>query len=307
MGRFPKLVRGVDWEGTLNEFAATIFEEMDYVQEGHNAETFRAHFKGWREIYVPVIHWSHVSPRVLTMEFIEGTKVLDVQTLTERGVNPPDVVKLIARTYLKQLLEDGFFHADPHPGNLRVMNDGRLAFFDFGMVGRITQRMQSLMIDAFFHIVERDVKGLTQDMINLNFLSINVDRDSIRLVVEKLFTDYLNLKLGEVRFRELTYELADVVYEYPFTIPANFTYVMRAIMTLEGIGLTLDPNFSFFDVAKPYAKEFMLKREGRQFRDMLIKKLLYGENHEIQWDKMWKLAKIAVRMAYENWVAPLAR
>jgi predicted unusual protein kinase regulating ubiquinone biosynthesis (AarF/ABC1/UbiB family) len=98
-----------------------------------------------------------------------------------------------------------------------------------------------------------------------------------------------------------------VVYEYPFTIPANFTYVMRAIMTLEGIGLTLDPNFSFFDVAKPYAKEFMLKREGRQFRDMLIKKLIYGENHEIQWDKMWKLAKIAVRMAYENWVAPLAR
>ena len=104
-------------------------------------------------------------------------------------------------------------------------------------------------------------------MINLNFLSSNVDREHIRLVVEKLFSDYLNLKLGEVRFRELTYELADVVYEYPFTIPANFTYVMRAIMTLEGIGLTLDPNFSFFDVAKPYAKEFMLKREGRQFRE----------------------------------------
>ncbi|HKQ77029.1 MAG TPA: AarF/ABC1/UbiB kinase family protein [Blastocatellia bacterium] len=307
MGRYPKLIRGIDWEGTLNEFAATIFEEMDYVQEGRNAETFRDHFSRWREVYVPVIYWSHVSPRVLTMEFIEGTKVLDIQTLTERGINPPDVVKLIARTYLKQLLEDGFFHADPHPGNLRVMNDRRLAFFDFGMVGRITPQMQSLMIDAFFHIVERDVRGLTQDMINLNFLSQSVDRDSIRLVVEKLFSDYLNLKLGEVRFRELTYELADVVYEYPFTIPANFTYVMRAIMTLEGIGLTLDPNFSFFDVAKPYAKEFMLKREGRQFRDLLIKKLIYGENHEIQWDKMWKLAKIAARMVYENWVAPLSR
>ncbi|MGE0126908.1 MAG: ABC1 kinase family protein [Blastocatellales bacterium] len=307
MTRFPKLVRGVDWEGTLNEFAATIFEEMDYVQEGHNAETFRANFSRWREVYVPVIYWSHVSPRVLTMEFIEGTKVLDLQTLTERGVNPPDVVKLIARTYLKQLLEDGFFHADPHPGNLRVMDDGRMAFFDFGMVGRITPQMQSLMIDAFFHIVERDVRGLTQDMISLNFLSQNVDRDAIRVVVEKLFSDYLNLKLGEVRFKELTYELAEVVYEYPFTIPANFTYVMRAIMTLEGIGLTMDPNFSFFDVAKPYAKEFMLKREGRYFRDLLIKKLIYGEDHEIQWGKMWKLAKIAARMAYESWVAPLAR
>ncbi len=302
MNRFPKLVRGIDWEGTINEFASTIFEEMDYVQEGHNAETFRSHFSGWREVYVPTIYWSHVSPRVLTMEFIEGVKVLDLQTLTERGVVPHDVVKLIARTYLKQLLEDGFFHADPHPGNLRVMDDGRLAFFDFGMVGRITPQMQSLMIDAFFHIVERDVKGLTQDMINLNFLLPTVDREVIRPVVEKLFSDYLNLRLGEVRFKELTYELADVIYEYPFRIPANFTYVMRAIMTLEGIGVTMDPNFSFFEVAKPYAKEFMLKREGRSFRDLLIKKLIYGENHEIQWDKMWKLAKMAFKMVYDNWV-----
>jgi predicted unusual protein kinase regulating ubiquinone biosynthesis (AarF/ABC1/UbiB family) len=304
MNRFPKLVRGIDWEGTINEFASTIFEEMDYVQEGHNAETFRSHFSGWREVYVPTIYWSHVSPRVLTMEFIEGVKVLDLQTLTERGVVPHDVVRLIARTYLKQLLEDGFFHADPHPGNLRVMGDGRLAFFDFGMVGRITPKMQSLMIDAFFHIVERDVKGLTQDMINLNFLLPTVDREVIRPVVEKLFSDYLNLRLGEVRFKELTYELADVIYEYPFRIPANFTYVMRAIMTLEGIGVTMDPNFSFFEVAKPYAKEFMLKREGRHFRDMLIKKLIYGENHEIQWDKMWKLAKMAFKMVYDNWVGP---
>jgi predicted unusual protein kinase regulating ubiquinone biosynthesis (AarF/ABC1/UbiB family) len=303
MSRFPKLVRGIDWEGTITEFAATIFEEMDYAQEGHNAETFRAHFSNWREVYVPTIYWSHVSPRVLTMEFIEGAKVLDLQTLTERGVNPPDVVRLIARTYLKQLLEDGFFHADPHPGNLRVMGDGRLAFFDFGMVGRITPKMQSLMIDAFFHIVERDVRGLTQDMISLNFLSPAVDRDVIRPVVEKLFSDYLNLRLGEVRFKELTYELAGVIYEYPFRIPANFTYVMRAIMTLEGIGVAMDPNFGFFEIAKPYAKEFMLKREGRYFRDLLIKKLIYGENHEIQWGKMWKLAKMAVRMVYESWVS----
>jgi predicted unusual protein kinase regulating ubiquinone biosynthesis (AarF/ABC1/UbiB family) len=302
MRRFPKLVRGVDWEGTLDEFATVIFEEMDYVQEGHNAETFREHFSKWREVYVPQIYWSHVSPRVLTMEFIDGTKVLDLQTLNDRGIHPPDVVKLIARTYLKQLLEDGYFHADPHPGNLRIMDDGRLAFFDFGMVGRITPQLQSMIIDAFFHIVERDVKGLTQDLINLNFLSPSIDTDVIRPVVEKLFSDYLNLKLGEVRFKELTYELADVIYEYPFRIPAHFTYVMRAIMTLEGMGIVMDPNFSFFDVAKPYAKEFMLKREGRYFRDLLIKKLIYGEGNEIQWGKMWKLAKMAFKWYYDSLV-----
>ncbi len=306
MARYPRLVRGVDWVGVIDEFATVIFEEMDYVQEGHNAETFRNHFRKWREVYVPTIYWSHVTPRVLTMEFIDGTKVLDLQTLKERGIEPRAVVKLIARTYLKQLLEDGFFHADPHPGNLRVMRDGRLAFFDFGMVGRITPRLQSMMIDAFFHIVERDVGGLTQDLINLNFLAPGTDFELIRPLVEQLFSDYLNLRLGDIRFKELTYELAEVMYEYPFSIPANFTYIIRAIMTLEGIGLVMDPNFSFFEVARPYAKEFMLKREGRYIRDQIIKRLLYGENHQIQWGKAWKLAKMAFKMLYDNWTNNLS-
>ncbi len=302
MERFPRLVRGVDWQGTLNEFATVIFQEMNYVQEGQNAETFRRHFSRWREVYVPKIHWTHTSVRVLTMEYIDGSKVIDLEGLRARGINPPDVIKLIARTYLKQLLEDGFFHADPHPGNLRVMPDGRLAFFDFGMVGRITPQLQSMMIDAFFHIVERDVRGLTQDLINLDFLTQKVDPATIRPVVEKLFADYLNLRLGDIRFKELTYELAEVMYEYPFTIPANFTYIIRAIMTLEGIGIAMDPNFSFFDVARPFAKEFMLKREGRFMRDQILKKIIYGENNQIQWGKAWKLAKMAARMYYDGLV-----
>jgi predicted unusual protein kinase regulating ubiquinone biosynthesis (AarF/ABC1/UbiB family) len=175
------------------------------------------------------------------------------------------------------------------------MDDGRLAFFDFGMVGRITPQLQSQMIDAFFHIVEKDVEGLTQDLINLQFLAPTVDTSLIRPVVQKLFSDYFDLKLGEIRFKELTYELAEVIYEYPFRIPAHFTYVMRAIMTLEGIGIAMDPNFSFFDIAKPFAKEFMFKREGKFFRDQLIRKLIYGEDNEIQWGKMWKLTKLAVK------------
>ena len=305
MTRFPRLVRGVDWVGTLDEFAVVIFEEMDYVQEGRNAEAFRQNFSKWREVYVPRIYWTHTATRVLTMEFINGTKVLDLEAQRAAGIKPADIVTLIARTYLKQLLEDGYFHADPHPGNLRIMADGRLAFFDFGMVGRITPRLQSMMIDAFFHIVERDVRGLTQDLVNLNFLTPGIDFGLIRPVVEQLFSDYLNLRLGDVRFKELTYDLAEVMYEYPFTIPANFTYIIRAIMTLEGIGIAMDPNFSFFDVAKPYAKEFMLKREGRFIRDQLVKRLLYGENNQIQWGKAWKLAKMAFKMYYDSFVQSL--
>jgi predicted unusual protein kinase regulating ubiquinone biosynthesis (AarF/ABC1/UbiB family) len=235
---------------------------------------------------------------VLTLEFIRGTKVTDIEGLRARRISPVKVNRLLVRTYLKQLLEDGFFHADPHPGNLMVMDSGHLAFFDFGMVGRITPKLQSQMIGAFFHVVARDVRGLGQDIIDLNFLKPGVDPETVRPVVESLFKLYLNLKLGEVKFKELTYDLAEVVYEYPFRLPANFTYVMRALMTLEGIGIVTDPGFSFFETAKPYAKEFMLKREGRAFRKLILDKVTGRENGSghIEWARVWKLTKMAAQM-----------
>ena len=298
---FPKANENADWEGMLREFYATIFEEMDYVKEGRNADRFRHNFRTWRVIRVPKIYWSHTTQRVLTLEFIRGTKVTDIEGLRARRISAVKVNRLLVRTYLKQLLEDGFFHADPHPGNLLVLDSGHLAFFDFGMVGRITPKLQSQMIDAFFHVVGRDVHGLGQDIINLNFLKPGVDPETIRPIVESLFTLYLNLKLGEVKFKELTYDLAEVVYEYPFRLPANFTYVMRALMTLEGIGIVTDPGFSFFATAKPYAREFMLRREGKVFRKLIFDKLTGRENGngQIEWSRVWKLTKMAARMYLE--------
>jgi len=295
---FPKANENADWEGMLREFYTTIFEEIDYVKEGRNADRFRQNFRTWKVIRVPKIYWSHTSSRVLTLEFVRGTKVVDIEGLKSHRISAVKVNRLLVKTYLKQLLEDGFFHADPHPGNLLVMDSGHLAFFDFGMVGRITPKLQSQMIDAFFHVVGRDVHGLGQDIINLNFLKPGVDPELIRPVVEGLFEHYLNLKLGEVNFKELTYDLAEVVYEYPFRLPANFTYVMRALMTLEGIGIVTDPGFSFFETAKPFAKEFMLRREGKAFRNLILDKLTGRENGDgkIEWAKVWKLTKMAAKM-----------
>lgn len=299
---FPKANENADWEGMLREFHSTIFEEMDYVKEGRNADRFRYSFRTWRAIRVPKIYWSHTNTRVLTLDFIRGTKVVDIEGLRAHRISAVKVNRLLIRTYLKQLLEDGFFHADPHPGNLLVMDSGHLAFFDFGMVGRISPKLQAQMIDAFFHVVGRDVHGLGQDIINLNFLKPGVDPETVRPVVEGLFTHYLNLKLGEVNFKELTYDLAEVIYEYPFRLPSNFTYIMRALMTLEGIGVVTDPNFSFFETAKPFAKEFMLKREGRLFRKLIFDKLAGRENGDsrIAWSRVWKLTKMAAQMYLEK-------
>jgi predicted unusual protein kinase regulating ubiquinone biosynthesis (AarF/ABC1/UbiB family) len=299
---FPKANENADWEGMLHEFHHTIFEELDYVKEGRNADRFRYNFRTWRAVRVPKVLWTHTNTRVLTLEFIRGTKVVDIEGLRGRRISAVKVNRLLVRTYLKQLLEDGFFHADPHPGNLLVMDSGHLAFFDFGMVGRISTKLQSQMIDAFFHVVSRDVKGLGQDIINLDFLKPGVDPETVRPVVERLFQSYLNLKLGDVNFKELTYDLAEVIYEYPFRLPANFTYVMRALMTLEGIAILTDPGFSFFETAKPFAKEFMLRREGRIFGKLVLDKITGRENgnSKIAWSRVWKLTKMAAQMYLER-------
>ncbi len=300
--KFPSLNENADWAGMLREFDETIHEEMDYAAEGRNAERFSASFKDWTNVHVPKIYWHATSSKVLTMEFIHGTKVVDLDALRARSVSPEKVNRLLIRTYLKQLLEDGFFHADPHPGNLLVMPDGRLAFFDFGMVGRITPQLQSKMIDAFFHVVAKDPEAIAQDLIDLNFLKPGADESRIREVVVKMFKLHLDLKLKDVNFKELTYDLADVMYDYPFRLPSNFTYIMRALMTLEGIGIITDPEFNFFETAKPYAKEFMLRREGKDLRKLVVDKLLGRdtEDGKIDWNRTWKLAKLAAKTVWNS-------
>ena len=294
--RFPQLNENADWSGMLREFNQTIHEEMDYAAEGHNAERFRENFRNWSNIHVPKIFWHATTRKVLTMEFIHGTKVTDLAEQERQGISPAKVNRLLIKTYLKQLLEDGFFHADPHPGNLLVMPDGRLAFFDFGMVGRISPELQAKMIDAFFHVVGKDPAGIAQDLIDLDFLKPGTNPSIVRPVVEKMFEFHLNLKLKDVNFKELTYDLADVMYDYPFRLPSNFTYIMRALMTLEGIGIITDPEFNFFETAKPYAKEFMLRREGKDFRKMFVSKLMGRDDQgKIDWNRTWKLAKMAFK------------
>jgi predicted unusual protein kinase regulating ubiquinone biosynthesis (AarF/ABC1/UbiB family) len=294
--RFPQLNENADWAGMLREFDVTIHEEMDYAAEGRNADRFRENFKNWTNVYVPKIFWHATTSKVLTMEFIHGTKVTDLEGQKRLNIAPEKVNRLLIKTYLKQLLEDGFFHADPHPGNLLVMRDGRLAFFDFGMVGRITPELQAKMIDAFFHVVGKDPAGIAQDLIDLDFLKPGTNPNVVRPVVERMFEFHLNLKLKDVNFKELTYDLADVMYDYPFRLPSNFTYIMRALMTLEGIGIVTDPEFNFFETAKPYAKEFMLRREGKDFRRLFVNKLMgRDDDGKIDWNRTWKLAKMAVK------------
>jgi len=291
--RHPGLLPGTEWVGAIDEFDRVIHEEMDYRREASNAEQFRHNFRDWPAIYVPRYFHEHCSRRVLVMEFIAGTKVTDLERLRTLGHSPRRINELLYRTYFKQLLEDGFFHADPHPGNLLVMADGRLAIFDFGMVGAISPELQRQIIEAFFHLYNRDVHGVVDDLIELGFLAPEADIAAIRSIVAEVFARKLNLKLGEVRFRDLTYDLAPIVYEYPITTPSRFTYLIRALTTLEGISIMMNPEFNFFEVARPYVREFVLKRGALELRKLALDYIRDAGAGRFEWGKLWSMAKMA--------------
>ena len=293
LDRYPKLFPGAEWMGAIDEFDRVIHEEMDYRRELANANEFRQNFRDWRSIHVPRVFDQLSSERVLVMEFVSGTKVTDLEGLRAAGHDPRRVNELIYRAYFKQLLEDGFFHADPHPGNLLVMRDGRLAFFDFGMVGRISDQLQRQIIDAFFHLYSRDINAIVSDLVGLGFLAPEADTEAFRAIVAEVFARKLNLKLGEVRFKELTYDLAPIVYEHPITTPARFTYLIRALMTLEGISIVMNPEFNFFDVARPYVKEFLFRRESSRLRQMALDSLRDVRTGRFEWGRLWNMAKMA--------------
>jgi predicted unusual protein kinase regulating ubiquinone biosynthesis (AarF/ABC1/UbiB family) len=295
------MLKAVDWDGIVDEFEATLGDEIDYVKEVANAETFRANFAKWPSVNVPKIYPELSSRRVITMEYIPGVKVDDHEGLRRMGLTPLGVAERLVETYLKQLLEDGFFHADPHPGNLRVMPDGRLAFFDFGMVGRISLDLQSQLVDSFFHIVEKDWFSLLKDAVKLGFLRVDpTDEPAIESIGRRLIAQYEGLKVGDLAFKDLSDEVADVLYHYPFQIPAHFTFILRALTTLEGIGTKADPDFNFFLVARPYAKNFMIRREGRYLGGKLLSRMLRGDEGSVDWSKTWKLAKMAWRHYFDK-------
>lgn len=295
------VLKATDWSGVIDEFASVIADEIDYVKEVENAETFRANFASWPSIHVPKVFPELSTRRVITMEYIPGVKVDDHPGLRRLGLAPSDVTERLVQAYLKQLLEDGFFHADPHPGNLRIMHDGRLAFFDFGMAGRISLELQSKLVDAFFYIVEKDWRGLLRAAAGLGFLRIDpLDHEGLDHIGTKLIEQYEGLRLGDLTFRDMSEEVAELLYRYPFQIPPHFTFVLRALTTIEGIGSKADPDFNFFLVARPHAKEFMLRREGRYFAGRILSRVLKGDEGSIDWSKTWKLAK----MAWKHYTGP---
>ncbi len=271
--RYPSLCRHTDWPGVVQEFARTTFEEIDYIREGRNADRFRHNFRNNERVCIPRIIWKLTGRRVLTIEYVAGIRVTNVEAMEAMGIDREEITTSGAHFYLTQLLEDGFFHADPHPGNLRIMPDGRLGFFDFGMVGRISPPLKKSLVNAFLHVIQRQYRLLIDDFVDMGFLKPEADRQALCRELTPIIDSRFAEGLTKVRFRQMLFDFSDVVYRYPFRLPTEFTYVMRALLTLEGVALTINPGFNFVEAALPFAQKLMLKQSGATIRQALLREV----------------------------------
>jgi predicted unusual protein kinase regulating ubiquinone biosynthesis (AarF/ABC1/UbiB family) len=253
----PKYGRGRDWVGIYEECHKILYEEADYLNEGRNADTFRRNFRGDRRIIVPRVYWRYASRKVLTLEYMPGIKVSNYDALEAAGIDRKIIARIGAESYLEQLLNHGFFHADPHPGNLAVTGKGELIFYDFGMMGQIQTITRDKLLRTFFGIAQKDAEAVVNSLIDLGALEVKGDIGPIRRSVQYMLDNFMGQPKDKQSVAAISDDLYDIAYDQPFRFPATFTFVMRALSTLEGLGKGLDPNFNFMEVAKPYATNLM--------------------------------------------------
>ena len=282
---------GCNAELIVDEFGEKLLEELDYIQEARNAEDFRNNFKGDSQVKIPWIRTDLSGPQVLVMEWIDGIRCTDVAGLKSSGLDLDDFIRVGVVSGLRQLLEFGLFHGDPHPGNIFAMRDGRIAYVDFGNVAQLSQQNKEVLIDAVVHAVNKDYQSMAQDFIKLGFLAPGTDVTPIVPALEKIWADSMGRSLADFNFRTVTSKFNELVYQYPIRIPERYSLVIRSLLTQEGICLTLKADFHFLEVAYPYVARRLLTDEDPSLRSRLLQVLF--QDGKFRWNRLENLLMLA--------------
>ncbi|OZH54709.1 hypothetical protein AFK68_09205 [Hydrocoleum sp. CS-953] len=280
-----------DLVGIMDEFGTRIFEEMNYTQEGRNAEKFKQLYGHLKDIYVPKIYWQYTGRRVLTMEWITGTKLTNLEAVKAKNIDAKYLIEIGVQCSLRQLLEHGFFHADPHPGNLLASPDGKLVYLDFGMMSEVKTYQRYGLLEAVVHLVNRDFDALGQDYVKLEFLTPETDLTPIIPALAGVFNNALGASVAELNFKSITDQLSALMYEYPFRVPAYYALIIRSLVTLEGIAINVDPNFKVLSKAYPYVAKRLLTDPAPELRTSL-KDLLFKDG-DFRWNRLENLLRNA--------------
>ncbi|XP_019162365.1 PREDICTED: uncharacterized protein LOC109158910 [Ipomoea nil] len=263
-----------DWIGIYEECSKILYEEIDYINEGKNADRFRRDFRNIKWVRVPLVYWDYTAPKVLTLEYVPGVKINSLDAIDARGFSRSRISSRAIEAYLIQILRTGFFHADPHPGNLAIDVDEALIYYDFGMMGDIKNFTRERLLGIFYAVYEKDAKKVMQGLIDLGALQPTGDMSSVRRSVQFFLDNLLDQRPDQQQtLSAIGEDLFAIALDQPFRFPSTFTFVLRAFSTLEGIGYSLDPDFSFAKIAAPYAQELLDLRQKQRGGTRLVQEL----------------------------------
>ncbi|NHC41857.1 AarF/ABC1/UbiB kinase family protein [Bacillus sp. MM2020_1] len=257
--RFTKVGKFVDLKDVYQEFEEVITDELDYIKEAKNIEVFQDSFRDFPGVTTPKVYWDLTTSKVLVMEFIEGVKINEIEKLDGASINKKKLASILYLSYLKQLMEDGFFHADPHPGNLLVKKDGTLCYIDFGMVGHISNDMKENMVKLAMSIYLKDASGIVEAFHDLGFLRKKADKSALTKNVKVILTGFSEdgFKVDMINNEGFLEELREFLYEQPFQIPSRTTFLGKAMMTVFSICNGLDKDFDLIKNTKPYVEDIL--------------------------------------------------
>jgi ubiquinone biosynthesis protein len=250
--------------GIVDEFQKTVKKELNFVEEGQSACRFRRNFERNPDVYFPLIYPEYLSEKVLVMERIEGVRIDDIESIRALGFDLSELAKTGADMYFKMILEDGFFHGDPHPGNIFVTPSGQIAMMDFGIVGRVNERLKEVLAQTFMAFIKRDFDGLIDRYVELGMVSEDVDVDEFRQQFKADLEDFLEplygMTLGEVQSAEYLEAVMRLGIRHNLRLPSDMILIDKAMLILNDIGVKLDPGFDFIAASEPYITKLLKQR-----------------------------------------------
>lgn len=266
-------------EAIYDEFFNILYLEIDYVQEAKNAEKFASNFKDYPEIIVPKIYWERTTTKILTSEYLPGIKIDDRETIEKFGLSPQKINQIGICCYLKQILIDGFFQADPHPGNMALTPEGQIIFYDFGMMSEVNSLNKEEMIRTFFAVLRKDTDEVITTLINMGLISQVSDMRPVRRMITFLLDKFTEKPIDFQAFGEIKGELYAMFEQQPFRLPAQMTFILKALTTLDGLARSLDPQYNLVAAAQPFVKSIT----ASQGRGSLIQALAKQTRSFIQY------------------------
>lgn len=251
--------------GIVREFSKSIKKELDFKREGRNVDRFGSNFKDDETVYIPKIFWDLTTGKILTMEKIEGIKVTDARRLEKAGLDKKIIAVNGARSILKQIFIDGYFHGDPHPGNIMVLKDNVIAFLDFGIVGRIDERTQGMMAELLTAVLRQDVESIVKIFRKVGLVSDEVEWKEFKSDLNDFIEQYYGLPLKEMEMGKIINELFQIVFRHRIRIPPDYFLLEKALVTVEGIGRELDPDFDMVAETKPFMRQLILRKYSPKY------------------------------------------